>query len=203
MNYQLFHDMIKKIDGILHVKIQFDEETIKEIHIVAGNNRSAKQIVRDIESTLLAVFDYEIDRKIISIAQIDTEIVKPIKRIKYEGLSIGNEGNELQCQVKLEHEGEIHSCIKQCIKTTRNRYNIIARTTIGVIEEITKGKYIFDVQDTFVTDSKEISFACVIVNMIEKGKEDHLIGTALIRDDINEAMARATLDAVNRKLTDY
>ena len=190
MNYQLFHDMIKKIDGILHVKIQFDEETIKEIHIVAGNNRSAKQIVRDIESTLLAVFDYEIDRKIISIAQIDTEIVKPIKRIKYEGLSIGN-------------EGEIHSCIKQCIKTTRNRYNIIARTTIGAIEEITKGKYIFDVQDTFVIDSKEISFACVIVNMIEKGKEDHLIGTALIRDDINEAMARATLDAVNRKLTDY
>lgn len=203
MNDKLLHDMIKKIDSILHVKIKADEETIKEIHIVAGNNRAAKQIVRDIEATLLAVFDYEIDRKIISIAQIDTEVVTPIKRIKYEGISIANEGNELQCQVKLEHEGEIHSCIKQCIKTARNRYNIIARATIGAIEEITKSKYVFDVHDTFVTDSKEISFACVIINMIEQGKENHLIGTALIRDDINEAIARAALDAVNRKLADY
>lgn len=203
MNYQLVDEMLKKIDGILHIKIQVDEENIKEIHVVAGNNRSAKQIVRDIESTLLAVFDYEIDRKIISIAQIDTGMLKPIKRIKYAGISIGNEGTELQCQVKLEHEGEFHTCMKHCIKTTRNRYNIIARATIGAIEQITKGAYVFDVQDTFVTNSKDISFTCVIINMIDRGEENHLIGTALIRDDINEAMARATLDAVNRKLSDY
>lgn len=203
MNYQLVDEMLKKIDGILHVKIQVDEETIKEIHVVAGNNRSAKQIARDIESTLLAVFGYEIDRKIISIAQIDTGMLKPIKRIKYAGLSMVNEENELQCQVKLDHEGELHTCLKQAIKTIRNRYNIIARATIGAIEEITKGAYVFDVQDAFVTNSKEISFACVIINMIDRGAENHLIGTALIRDDINEAMARATLDAVNRKLTDY
>ncbi|MEG0951933.1 MAG: hypothetical protein RSE96_08405, partial [Niameybacter sp.] len=88
MNSEQLNDIIKKINGVLHSKIKEINGQIEEIHIVASKNKSAKQIVRDIESTIFAMFDYEIDRKKISIAQLDMGPMQGIKRVKYEGMSL-------------------------------------------------------------------------------------------------------------------
>ena len=74
---------------------------LEEVHIIANTIRSPKQIVRDIESALLAIFDYRIDRKLISIAQIDTGERKSIKKIKYEGISLGVKDNNVKCEIRL------------------------------------------------------------------------------------------------------
>jgi len=88
MDFISFEDVITKIQGVTHSKVVYNDEEVEEVHIIANTIRSPKQIVRDIESALLAIFDYRIDRKLISIAQIDTGETKSIKRIRYEGISL-------------------------------------------------------------------------------------------------------------------
>lgn len=202
MDYQLFSDIIKKIDGVLYVKSVDKEDKLEEMHIVASTMRAPKQIVRDIESTLLAMFDYRIDRKLISIAQIDTGVMKRMKRIKYEGVSVETNGSNMDCKVRLTYEEEEYIGVKSCIKTTINRYKTIAKATIGAIKEIVGETYIFDVQDVLLSTSRDVSFVCVVVTIIIKDKEETLIGSVVVRDDMNEAIAKATLDAINRRIAD-
>lgn len=201
MDYQLFSDIIKKIDGVLYVKSVDKEDRLEEIHIVASTMRAPKQIVRDIESTLLAIFDYRIDRKVISIAQIDTGVIKRMKRIKYEGVSVETNGSNMDCKVKLSYEGEEYIGINSCIKTTINRYKTIAKATIRAIRDIVGDTYVFDVQDVLLSTSRDVSFVCVVINIIVKDKEETLIGSVVVKDDINEAIAKATLDAINRRIS--
>ena len=82
MDFGNFQEVINKIDGIINSKVVVDKNNITELHILANNLRAPKQIVRDIESILLATFDYRIDRKKISIAQIQTDDQEKLRRIK-------------------------------------------------------------------------------------------------------------------------
>src|SRR5438876_4631911 len=43
-----------------------------EIHILAGSGKHAKQVARDIQSVAMASFGLELDRRIISVVQLDT-----------------------------------------------------------------------------------------------------------------------------------
>lgn len=200
MRIQEFQEMINKIEGIIHVKIIESEQGIEEIHILANQLRSPKQIVRDIESCLLATFDYRIDRKIISIAQIETDEYEPIKRIKFDGVSLNTSGNLMECNVKLLYEEEEY-CIKETgLKTTANRKKIVAKATIGAVEAILRQSSIFDIQDVIITANREVNFVSVLVNMIANDNEETMIGSAIIKNDTNEAIAKATLDAINRRV---
>ena len=77
--FNIFQEMINKINGVISTKIIHEDNDIQEMHILANTLRSPKQIVRDIESILLTSFDYRIDRKVISIAQIETDDCDPLK----------------------------------------------------------------------------------------------------------------------------
>lgn len=200
MNFSSFYEIISKINGVSHVKIIHDDELLQEIHILANTNRAPKQIVRDIETALLAVCDYRIDRKIISIAQIDTEDYKVINRIKYEGLVVETSDHNIHCKVTLSYEGEDFCGSKTAIKTILNRRKVVADATVAAVEEIIGQPFVFDVQDVIVSTSRDVNYVSVIVNMVIGEGEETMVGAAIIKNDINEAIAKASLDAVNRRI---
>jgi len=57
------------VDG---VRIRTEDDEIREIHVVSSSPRSAKQIVRDIESLIMARFHRQIDHRIVSVAKTRT-----------------------------------------------------------------------------------------------------------------------------------
>lgn len=193
-------EMISKIDGVMNVKVVYEDSELQEVHILASNLRAPKQIVRDIESSLLAAYDYKIDRKIISIAQIDIGDSESIRRIIYGGTKFQVNGNNIDCEVVLDYAGEEYSAASSALKTNINRKSIVAKATISAIEKIYDQPNVFDIQDVLVNSSRDINFVVVIVNMVLNSKEETMIGSAIIRNDINEAIAKATLDAVNRRI---
>lgn len=193
-----FQNVISKIEGIKYVKLVFDDKEIQEIHVISNAIRSPKQIVRDIESTLLAIFNYRIDRKIISIAQIDDGEKRKLGRIIYEGTSAFVKDNIIQCEVKLFFDEEEFSSVERAVNTSLNRNRVVAKAAINTIENIIGQALLFDVEDVVISQSRSTAFVTVIVDMIENSKEEKLIGTAIVRNDLNEAICKATLDAVNR-----
>lgn len=201
MDFQSFQDMIMKIQGVTHAKVVSDGENLQEVHIIAGTSRAAKQIVRDIESTLLAIFGYRIDRKIVSIAQIDTdEERKSLNRIIYQGISLHTEDNNVECEVRLCCGDEEFISTKRAISTNANRKKVVARATIASIEKIVGQASVFDIEDVILNKTRDITFVNVVTNMITKDNEEILIGTAIVKNDVNEAIAKATLDALNRRI---
>lgn len=200
MEISIIKEMISKIDGVLNVKIVHEDAELQEVHILANNLRAPKQIVRDIESSLLAAYDYKIDRKIISIAQIDAGENENIRRVIYQGTKFQAEGNTISCEVMLNYSGEDYSAEKSALKTNINRKTIVAKAAVSAIEKIYEQPDLFDIQDVLVNSSRDINFVVVIVNMVLNAKEESMIGSAIIKNDINEAIAKATLDAVNRRI---
>jgi hypothetical protein len=200
MDVVQFHEIINKIDGVKNVKIIEENDEILEVHILANKLRSPKQIVRDIESSLIAVFDYRIDRKVISIAQIETNETKAINRIKYEGISSQNAGTMIECSVKLSYEDEEFEVPVSKVRTQANVKKIVAEATLRSVEKVIGQTVVFDIQDILVSSTRDISFVSVFVNIVAENNEETVIGSAIVRTDINDAIAKATLDAVNRRL---
>ncbi|WP_291634503.1 hypothetical protein [Clostridium sp.] len=200
MDFDAFGEIINKINGVLSTKIVDKDNDIQEMHILANTLRAPKQIVRDIESILLTSFDYRIDRKVISIAQIETDDCDPIKRIKFGGISLDVQAKMLECSVKLLYE-EVEFFVTQVgIKTAANRKKIVAKATIDAVEKILGQAYVFDVQDVISTTNKNITFISVLVNMVTNESEQTMVGSAIVENDINEAIAKATLAAINRRV---
>lgn len=200
MDFNNFQNMINKINGVISTKIIHQDNDIQELHILANNLRGPKQIVRDIESILLTSFDYRIDRKVISIAQIETDECDLIRRIKFGGISLDTQGNMLECEVKLLYEGEEFFVKQVGIKTGANRKKIVAKATIEAIEKILGQAYVFDIQEVISITNRNITFVSVLVNMIINESEDTMVGSAIVKDDINETIVKATLSAINRRV---
>ena len=200
MDFLALQDIIKKIDGVINAKIITEDGEITELHILSNTLRAPKQIVRDIESSLMAAFDYRIDRRVVSIAQIETDEMRELKRIKFDGVAMSTIGDQVDCTVKLLHNDEEYTSRQTAVKTESNKRKVVAVSTIKTVEEVIGRTTSFDVQDVFVQASRDTSFATVIVNMIDNGREETMIGTALVKNDVNEAIAKAALDAVNRRI---
>jgi hypothetical protein len=200
MNFVAFQDIISKIEGVINIKLVTEEDELKELHILASNHRAPKQIVRDIESALLAAHDYRIDRKVISIAQIDMEVKKVCGRIKYDSISIVINGCNVDCTVTLEHEGEEYSASQTAIKTSANKKLVVAKATMAAVSAIPGHMFVFDIYDVIVHTSRDINFVSVVVNLLNDDLEQVLVGSAVVKNDLNESIVKATLDAINRRV---
>jgi hypothetical protein len=200
MDFSEFQGVINKINGIISSKINFEDDSLTEMHILANNLRSAKQIGRDIESSILASFDYRIDRKIISIAQIQAEDNEVNKRIKFSGIYLNSNETSVECCVRLLYDKVEYSEILTRTKTAPNRRKIVADTTIMALEKILCKPLRFEVIEVVVSTKNEINYVTVLVNVVCNDSEETLIGSAIIWSDTNEAISKATLDAINRRL---
>lgn len=66
---QSVEEFLDKIIGVMCSRLVVNESNkITEIHILSDNQRSVKQIIRDVEFLLIAKYNIKVDHKIISIA---------------------------------------------------------------------------------------------------------------------------------------
>ncbi|MFN3282831.1 MAG: hypothetical protein ACK40Q_01165, partial [Pseudothermotoga sp.] len=66
--------IISQISGVTAVRVVPDGDNLREIHVIADSAKNPKQIVRDVETAILASTGLRIDRKIISVAQMAGEV---------------------------------------------------------------------------------------------------------------------------------
>lgn len=191
-------DTVNKIEGVIRSKIVRENGEITELHVLANNSRSPKQISRDIESALYAMYDIKVDRNKISIAVIQSEDVISTKRVKFNSVQLKNQLNTIECSVSLLYDDNEYTVEDVAINTSINRKKLVSKATLKAVETLLGQEYIFDVQDVLINTSGDISVVTVIVNVLLAGSEEILVGSALVKNDVNESISRATLDAINR-----
>ena len=172
---------------------------ITEIHLITDDSKPPKGIVRDVETVAQARFGLEIDRRIVSAVQFPTaSVAMPARRIALTSLSLTTEGNILRCRVRIEADEETALGETTGPATSSARGRLVAHATAGALAELSKTATL-DVADVRVVAMGHEQVAVVLVVALgPDGEELTMSGSAPIRGDEGEAIARAVIDAVVR-----
>jgi hypothetical protein len=198
---------LRQIKSVTAVRINVNNQgKIEEIHILASAGRNPKQIVRDIESTLEAQFGIQVDHKKISVAQIDddqegTASVTESLRPKLIGVSLRTAAGIAEVKVELLIGEKIIEGIAQGPSASYNRLRLLVEATLKALAPLTLDSYLFVTEDVVITNLGRYQISLVSITMMTSGGEQSLAGCALIKNDEREAIVKATLDAVNRKIS--
>jgi hypothetical protein len=197
-----YESVINRVSGVNAAKILTDSEgNITEIHVLATNYRSPKQIVRDIESAIVAKYGSEIDHKKISVAQIEDKTVKESQgRLRLLSVNVKTSGPSTYIEVELaDGSSNIYRGSANGANSSANRLRLVAKATLNAIREV-KEDYGFAVEDIAITELAKKDAVVVAVMAVNGSGEELLTGVAIAKKDVLEAVVRATLDSLNRRI---
>jgi hypothetical protein len=200
------------LEGILSARVVTTPlGEVSEVHVLAQAGLAPKQLVRNIESALLAQLGLKIDHRKISIAQ--TADVKPIEALEreavreqvlqravlFEALTVapGKRPHRIMIAVTLSLLGQTESAEEESSDTPRNRVEAAAKASVTVLDRLMSDSSLA-LEGAKIVEAFDREFAFVAVQGLG-GRETLLLsGTAEIKESAERAAVFAVLDATNR-----
>lgn len=181
---------------------------IDEIHVLALPSKAPKQLVRDIESTLMAAFGIAVDHKKISIAQLGQDSLPQqfeasgpkAARAQIKSINAEVAGPYQNITVTLEIEGAMYFGKVSGPASRTGRDRLVAEATLDAIAQYIGGAVTFALEDVEIIRLGRESIAVSCVVMVTTLGEQAFAGSALVRQNDKDSIVRATLDAINRRL---
>ena len=206
-----YRSLLLKLPDVYAANILIDDDdTVREVHIVAGQSRNPKLISRDVQSALLAAFDLRVDHRVISIAQLaanpfaDHEQAEHAEmgiRIQCVEVSTRVEQKRYHVSVRLRHGEHDFQGEAVCRNTAAQCMRAAAQATLDAVHGF------LGIEDLFTivaTQTTTVSGAIIALTLLEYSyaKENRLlIGAAQQGEDVAIGFVKSALDAMNRSLS--
>lgn len=196
---------LEQIKGVLSARaVLGDDGQVQEVHVLARRNRNAKQIVRDVESVCTAQFGLPVDHRHISVAQIDDEDSgdgPAVVRIYPQAVQVNNTGSGVEVKVELlSDEGGVYVGVASGAQSAANRLRLVAMATLFAVEEYLGDICSFVLDDVVSFDISRFTGVLAGITLVTTQGEEGLVGSALVKRDLSEAVVKAVLNAINRRL---
>lgn len=208
------HELLSALPGVFAARVRMEQEELVEVHVLASNVRSPKQIARDVQSALFAAYGMDVDHRIISIAQLPDNPFgsacplqhAPVRReftqdvrLMITGVEVGQHDGMYEVGVSLARGQETYTGRASCRDTRSQRPRAAVTATLNAVHALL-GRPCFDLLDVRTVN---ISDAVIVVTMIEFTDEYTeapitLTGAAVQHDDMVASVVRSTLDGLNR-----
>jgi hypothetical protein len=205
-------NLLTSLEGVLSARVVTTPlGEVSEIHILAGSGLAPKQIVRNVESALLAHLGLKVDHRKISIAQ--TADVKPIEALErgavreqalrravlFEDCRItsSDRPQHVVVSVSLSLQGTIETGREEVLDSARSRLEGAARATTAVLEKVVE-RYSLVVDGVKLVEALDRSVVFVVVRGVGGRQSRVMTGTAEVTDGAERAAVCAVLDATNR-----
>lgn len=194
--------IICRLKDVIAVSVVTDAGgDLSEIHVLTGSSRSPKQVVRDVESALMARLGVAVDHKKISIAQVEDSSPRyEHSRLKFSDVSISLNGSRTEATVRLTKDGAMFSGSAAGTSSPTGQMKLIASATLKAIEDSGLSSASVTLEDVSEVSVGGRRVSVVMVTMLTNRGEDVLTGSAVIKQDVWKGVVNATLDAVNRRL---
>ncbi|HEX2039112.1 MAG TPA: hypothetical protein VHF47_05175 [Acidimicrobiales bacterium] len=205
---------IPEVRGVRIVTDQFERPV--EVHVLAGTAKHPKQVVRDIQSVAKVAFDLELDHRVISVVQLDnhqlpdvadggavTAAATALEDDRITVARVGTARNGLRCTatVGLSRAGEEEVGQAEGTVASGNIRLLVAKATLDALCRLDARAERLDVEAVGVQNLASRSFATASIVLLNPPYEEVLLGSAPVRAAGEEdAVARAVLDATNRRL---
>ena len=208
-------DALCALPGVQAVSIVTTGESVPtEVHVLAAPGKPPKQIVRDVQSLAMASFDQEIDHRIISVVQIGaapavidldevgaTEVdAAASRRPVIDAVSMLTSSNqEATATVSLRVGPDLHQGSASGSSAPSQRPRLVAAATLDALRELLGMRC--EIEAAQVTDAGTQQVALVVLSLsVPRVGQQLLTGSAVVRADPADAVARSVLSALNRQL---
>ena len=194
-----------------------DGGDIEEVHILSLPSKHAKQVVRDVQSVAMATFNLDIDRRVVSVVQLDAVTTSTVTggdlddavagldgredRINVESVSAIRTGLQCTAQVVLTHGERRATGTAEGLVATSSIIRLVAQATVSALRQLEPAAARADVEAATVLSLSNRSVALATVVIVVPPYEEVSSGSAVVRAAGElDAVARAVLDATNRRL---
>lgn len=222
-------ELILTLPGVISARIiAGDSGAIDQIHVLTTSELTPKQMVRNIESALIAHLAMRIDHRKISVAttsetkpkllEPEVKTVPPpavvetyhqpsptprtgpfARRLYFEDVEVrGSRSKGLSCRVTLRKGTSSFIGEALGIEGDRSRVELAARATLLAIADADNREGQLGVQGVKVFDAFDRTFVFVAVS-VRSGRENKVLtGSVELRESQESAGVLAVLDATNR-----
>lgn len=118
-----------------------------------------------------------------------------IKRVQMLTADLG-----VVATVQLGLDGELYEGKAEGAATVTSVHRSVAVATLRAVEQVVDGRARFEVEHLEVAISGLDRTALVVITMLTGRASERLSGASVVREDIRQAVVRAVLAAVNRRL---
>lgn len=193
---------LTEVRGISAARVVMTKGQIEAVHILAEADRNPKQVVRDVKSALQARYGLAIDHKKISVAQVNGQIqFPPSARPRLASVAFTAANNRATARVELEFARDLYEGEAEGPNTSFNKLRLTAAAALKAIEGLTRQRCSLLLEDVAVVPTGRWETALVVVTALAQGREEQLVGAVLVEGDRAEAVVKAALSAVNRRLS--
>jgi hypothetical protein len=214
-----FEDELRRLPGIIAASVVTGPDaTPTEVHVLAEPGKAAKQVVRDVQSYALAKHGMAIDHRIVSVVQIGADEVgipphpeidaSPLDadepptapRAAITAIMVRTAGAESEAVVSLGTGGHVFEGRVVGPGAPSLRPRLVAQATLRALDDLLGATVEVESAAVVSVGSREVAVT-VLSLMVPRSGEHVVSGSALVRGDESDAVARAVLDALNRQLT--
>lgn len=214
---QRAEELIASLQDVVSVRITATESgSVDAIHVLVTGDTPAKQVVRNIESALMAQLGLRVDHRKISVAATSkratpmaTASVAPVEEagpakaarpVYFEDVEVrGSRARGVTCRVTLRIAGEHFAGeAEEGLQSDRSRVDVAARAAIIALGLAQPLNGLFSLEGVRVINAfdREFVFAAV---MARQGREQVMLtGSCEVRESAETAAVLAVLDATNR-----
>lgn len=193
--------LVQQVRGVMAARIVTDSVgQIGAIHVVASPERSAKQMVRDVESIIYVRGGVRVDHRKISLVQIaEAAINPPTLRARLLRIARRDEDGDVSVVATLAVgertlEGVAHGQAEDAPE------RLAASATLRALASLVPAHLQLHLAHVQVQPFDDMHVCLAHALLVADDTSTSLLGVATLRDDLLDAAARATLDAVNRTL---
>ncbi len=204
-------DLLTSLEGVLSARVVTTPlGEVSGVHVLAQAGLAPKQVVRNVESALLAQLGIKVDHRKISIAQ--TAEVKPIKAVETHAVreralsraALFKEINitpgrphRVNVAVTLTFAGQAETALEESPDTPRSRLEAAARCAVSALEKLLRDNSLA-LEGAKLIEAFEREFVMVAVQGLGGREAQLLSGTAEIKESPERAAVFAVLNATNR-----
>jgi hypothetical protein len=204
--------LLTSLEGVLSARVVTTPlGEVSEVHILAQSGLNPKQLVRNIESALLAHLGLKVDHRKISIAQ--TAEVRPIEVVEkgavrdralrraalFESMYVaqGKRPHRVTIAVTLSFAGRSGTAEEESSDTPRSRVESAARAAVSVLDQLLSDHSVA-LEGAKIIDAFDREFVLAAVQGLGGREAVLLIGTSEVKESAERAAVFAVLDATNR-----
>lgn len=205
MQLNEIEDLIMNLKGVLNCRITEDEDnSVREVHIVADESRGAKQISRDVQSVFSATYGISLDYKKISIAQIRGKLKEQnSSKLKVRNFERNISRSKCHVRVILEKDGEEFSGECSGINNFPMCLRKSAEATLLAIENFLGEDGILAIDDIKVVNMSNTQVVVVTMTAFTEERGIEFCGCSSVSDDKYDAAVRAVLNAISPLIERY
>lgn len=209
-------DALRHIPGVRAASVVTGPDAVPtEVHVLASPGKPAKQVVRDVQSLALASFDLDIDHRIVSVVQIgdDEETAaasgessdgrspaETSQRPAISAIMVRTSGQQAEATVTVTYGDAVFEGKATGPAAGSHRGRLVAQATLKALDELLGTAVEVESTSVAVIGMREVVVTILTV-MTPRVGEQIVTGSALVRGDDADAVARSVLAGLNRRLT--